>query len=98
MYTPKKRQCTSSKPNVFDSSKTKIFRFQRSRNSQNNKNIKHKQVHGYDDISIRMIKICDKSLLKPLILLFKNLSQQLVTQTFGKDLILFRRTKKVKNN
>ena len=23
--------------------------------------------HGYDDISIRMIKICDKSLLKPLI-------------------------------
>ena len=33
------------------------------------------KVHGYDDISIRMIKICDKSLLKPLILLFKNSSQ-----------------------
>ena len=30
------------------------------------------KVHGYDDISIRMIKICDKSLLKPLIILFKN--------------------------
>ena len=28
--------------------------------------------HGHDDISIRMIKICDKSLLKPLILLFEN--------------------------
>ena len=27
---------------------------------------------GYDDISIRMIKICDKSLTKPLIILFKN--------------------------
>ena len=31
--------------------------------------------HGYDDISIRVIKVCDKSLLKPLILLFKNSSQ-----------------------
>ena len=31
----------------------------------------HKAL-GYDDISIRMIKICDKSLLEPLIILFKN--------------------------
>ena len=23
------------------------------------------KAHGYDDISIRMLKICDKSLLKP---------------------------------
>ena len=30
------------------------------------------KAHGHDDISIRMIKICDKSLLKPLILLFEN--------------------------
>ena len=30
------------------------------------------KVYGHDDISIRMIKICDKSLLKPLILLFQN--------------------------
>ena len=30
------------------------------------------KAHGYDDIPIRMIKICDKSLLKPLIILFKN--------------------------
>ena len=29
-------------------------------------------AHGYDDISISMIKICGKSLSKPLILLFKN--------------------------
>ena len=29
-------------------------------------------AHGYDDISISMIKVCGKSLLKPLILLFKN--------------------------
>ena len=30
------------------------------------------KAHGHDDISIRMIKICDKSLLKPLIILFEN--------------------------
>ena len=30
------------------------------------------KAHGYDDISLRMIKICDKSLIKPLILIFKN--------------------------
>ena len=28
--------------------------------------------HGHDDISIRMIKICDKSLIKPLMLMFKK--------------------------
>ena len=30
------------------------------------------KAHGHDDISIRIIKICDESLLKPLILLFQN--------------------------
>ena len=30
------------------------------------------KAHGHDDISIRMIKNCDKSLLKPLIILFEN--------------------------
>ena len=33
------------------------------------------KAHGYDDISIRMIKICDESLLKQLIILFKNSSK-----------------------
>ena len=28
------------------------------------------KAHGHDDISIKMIKICDKSLLKPLIYIF----------------------------
>ena len=31
-----------------------------------------RKAHGHDGLSIRMIKICDKSLLKPLILLFEN--------------------------
>ena len=30
------------------------------------------KAHGHDDISIRMIKICDVSLLKPLTILFEN--------------------------
>ena len=30
------------------------------------------KAHGYDDVSFRMIKICDKSLTKLLIILFKN--------------------------
>ena len=30
------------------------------------------KAHGYDDISIRMIKSCEKSLLEPLIILFKS--------------------------
>ena len=30
------------------------------------------KAHGYDDIFIRMIKICEKSLLEPLIILFKS--------------------------
>ena len=30
------------------------------------------KAHGHDGISIRMIKICDESLLKPLFILFKN--------------------------
>ena len=34
-------------------------------------NMQHK-VHGHDNISIWIIKICNRSLLKPLILLFQN--------------------------
>ena len=30
------------------------------------------KAHDHDDISIRMIKICDRSLLKPLIVLLRN--------------------------
>ena len=30
------------------------------------------KAHGHDDISIRMNKICDKSLIKPLAFLFKT--------------------------
>ena len=34
--------------------------------------LKPHKAHGYVDVSFRMIKICDKSLLEPLIILFIN--------------------------
>ena len=34
--------------------------------------LKIHKAHGHINISIRMIKVCDKSLLKPSILLFQN--------------------------
>ena len=36
------------------------------------RNLNINKAHAHDEISIRMIKICDKSLLKPLIILFEN--------------------------
>ena len=30
------------------------------------------KAHGHDDISIRMIQICDRTLIKSLIILFQN--------------------------
>ena len=36
------------------------------------RNLNVHKAHGHVDISIRMIKICDKSILNPLILLFEN--------------------------
>ena len=30
------------------------------------------KAHGHDDISIRMIKICDKAILEPLSIIYKN--------------------------
>ena len=30
------------------------------------------KAHGHDDISVRMIKICDKAILEPLSIIYKN--------------------------
>ena len=56
------------------------------------------KAHDHGDISNRMIKICDKSLLKPLTLLFEYLIKNFVTQTYGKDLILHLWITRTKNN
>ena len=60
------------------------------------------KAHGHDDISIRMIKICDKSLLKPsLLLLIYFFLIQLnyrITQIYGKGLLFYLRAKRMINN
>ena len=55
---------TQSRFNCIDFNGDEILKIVRALNI-------HK-THGHDDASIRMIKICDKSLVKPLILLFEN--------------------------
>ena len=64
MYTVKKAAAYFSRVTFLDFDEEEILKIIRALNI-------HK-AHGHDDISIRMIKICDKSLLKPLILLFQN--------------------------
>ena len=55
---------TQSRLNSLDFNKDEITKIIRALNVN--------KAYGCDDISIRMIEICDKSLLKPLILLFEN--------------------------
>ena len=55
---------TQSRLNSLDFNEDEIIKIIRALNVN--------KAHVCDDISIRMIKICDKSLLKPLILLFEN--------------------------
>ena len=55
---------TQSRLNYINFNKDEILKIIRALNI-------HK-AHDHGDISIRMIKICDKSLLKPLILLLTN--------------------------
>ena len=55
-------------------------------------------AHGHDDMSIRMIKICDKSLLKPLTFYLKIQLSYLNIQINGKGLILYLCIKRMKNN
>ena len=56
------------------------------------------KAHGHDDISIKMIKKCDESLLKLLVILFKNSLNDLITQIFGKNLISFLSIKRMVSN
>ena len=36
------------------------------------RNLNVNKAHGHDDISIRMIKMCDESLVRPLSIIFRN--------------------------
>ena len=36
------------------------------------RSLNYNRAHGYDDISIRLLEICDSSIVKPLSIIFKN--------------------------
>ena len=92
MHSIEKQQHTSSKLNVFN---ILMFSIQSRLNSTDfNKDNVLKIIRAlniyktYDhDISIRIIKICDKSLLKPLILLSENSTKSSCYLDIWKDLI-----------
>ena len=92
MHSIEKQQHTSSKLNVFN---ILMFSIQSRLNSTDfNKDNVLKIIRAlniyktYDhDISIRIIKICDKLLLKPLILLFENSTKSSCYLDIWKDLI-----------
>ena len=92
MHSIEKQQHTSSKLNVFN---ILMFSIQSRLNSTDfNKDNVLKIIRAlniyktYDhDISIRIIKICDKSLLKPLILLFENSTKSSCYLDIWKDLM-----------
>ena len=72
MYTPRKQQRTSSKPNILAQSKLNSITFNEDKILKIIRALNVHKAHDHDDISIRVIKICHKSILKSLILLFEN--------------------------
>ena len=55
---------TQSRVGTLDFNENEILKRIRALNIHN--------VHGHDDISIRMIQICDRTLLNPLSIIFQN--------------------------
>ena len=57
------------------------------------------KTHGHDNISIRMVKICDKTIIKPLSIIYKNcIDTGIYSQIYGRNLILFQFIRKEINN
>ena len=57
-------------------------------------NLDPNKVHGHDNISIRMLKICGSSIYKPLNMIFKKCIETVFFLLNGKRLILFLFTKR----
>ena len=58
------------------------------------KNLNANKAHGWDDISIRMIQLCGKSIALPLKLLFKTILEEGTFPGDWKKVILYQHTKK----
>ena len=72
MYSFGKWQCTSIKAGVFNSKRVCSLDFSNDEILKLIRSLNVLKAHGHDGTSIRMIKICDKYLVKPLIVLFQN--------------------------
>ena len=71
--TPLKNNSILSKSQIFlTQSRLSTLDFNEEKLIKIIRNLNLHKAHGHDDISMRMIKMCDKSRLKPLILLFEN--------------------------
>ena len=82
---------TQARPGSLDFNEGNILKIIRALNIN--------KAHGHDDISIRMIKICDETLTKPSFIFFRNsLKNYLITQTFGKIIILLLPIKRMTSN
>ena len=52
------------------------------------------KVHEHDDVSIRILKLCDKSIVKPLSIILRNCKLKKAFPIFWKKAMLFQFTKK----
>ena len=62
------------------------------------RNLNVNKAHGHDDISIRMLKICDSVITEPLSIIFKNCIDCGVSQIPRKCLILYQPKKRMTNS
>ena len=58
------------------------------------RNLNVNKAHGHDDISIRILKICDSEVVDPLSLIYKNCIDSGFSLIYGRGLISFQRIKK----
>ena len=56
------------------------------------------KTHGHDDISVRMVKICDDSIKKPLSIIYKNWIKTGIYPNVWKSLTLSQSTRKKVSN
>ena len=71
--TPLKNGSVLPKSQIFlTQSRLCTLHFDEEELTKISRNLNVHKAHGHDDTSMRMIKICGKSILKPLILLFEN--------------------------
>ena len=52
------------------------------------------KAHGHDDLSLKMVKICDDAIKKPLSIIYKNVLKQVSILIHEKSLTLSHSTKK----